>query len=520
MNPDSELVRILTDSDYYTQNLLKIKDKDSETVLLKYTPIQQRVAREQKLRNVYLKPRQVGMSTMHIGKRFARVATIPNWTAVTCAHDDKTTLSLFQRVHFFYNQLPSKLKPKTKYLSKNEIFFPEWNSRYIIFTAGNENGIGRGDTINDIHGSEVSRWPNPDGILSGLLETAPKNAYVDLESTANGAGDFFNTLYDEAKAGLNGYKAFFFPWWWQPEYRLTIQEALDRDVPLGENPKEKDREEEADLVAKYRLDINQIYWRRWKKATLKRQFQQEYPEDDATCFLTTGNLYFDLEVLQTAKRVGELKPISVTDNERFKVWEKPVAGHSYMIGADVAEGVANGDYSAAYVIDVATGKDVASLHGHWDTHNYAGKLAEIGRMYNMALIAVERNNHGHAVLEALIYNLHYPNIYKHKDYDATNAAGEKPGFPTNIKTRPIMLSTMGELMEKAPDLFRDSDFFTECFRFVQKDNGKAEAQDGCHDDRVIARAIVAEVWAHSPRPRQFQAVVGGQRPVAQTYTPR
>jgi hypothetical protein len=161
------------------------------------------------------------------------------------------------------------------------------------------------------------------------------------------------------------------------------------------------------------------------------------------------------------------------------------------------------------------------LHGHWDTHNYAGKLAEIGRVYNTALIAVERNNHGHAVLEALIYNLHYPNIYKHKEYDAKNiTGGEKPGFPTNIKTKPIMLSTMGELMEKAPEQFRDVEFFTECFRFVQKDNGKAEAQDGCHDDRVIARAIVAEVWAHSPRPRHFQAVVGGQRPVVQTYVPR
>jgi hypothetical protein len=488
----------LLDTTNYIETLLVVKTKERKTAPFKLTPIQNRIVREQQLRNIYVKPRQIGVSTLILGQNFARTVTEENFTAVTAAHDAETTEYLFDTIHYFYNNLPPIFQPKTKYSNRRELFFPVLNSRYIVFTAGGKNGPGRGTTVNAMHGTEVSRWPNPDEILSGLMESAPKDARVDLESTANGAGDFFNTTYDEAKAGINGYKAFFFPWWEQLEYRLTIQEALDRNVDITA-PYD---DEETALVDKYGLSVNQIYWRRWKKATLKRQFQQEYPEDDATCFLTSGNLYFDLDVLQNAKRVGEAKPVEISDNGRFKVWERPQPGKSYMVGADVAEGVANGDYSAAYVIDMTTGRDVATLHGHWDTHGYAVKLAEIGNQYNTALLAVERNNHGHAVLSALTYELSYPNIYQHRDYDVKGNATSKPGFPTNMKTKPIMLSTLGRLLEDAPEFFRDNEFFTECFRFVQHDNGKAGAIQGAHDDRVIARAIAGEVWAHG-RSRTF-----------------
>ena len=47
------------------------------------------------------------------------------------------------------------------------------------------------------------------------------------------------------------------------------------------------------------------------------------------------------------------------------------------------------------------------------------RTARLGRLYNGAVVAVERNNHGHAVLEALLHSFHYENIYAHE----TEAAG-------------------------------------------------------------------------------------------------
>jgi hypothetical protein len=423
------MLETLFDTTNYIETLLVVKSKERKTLPFKLTQIQKRVVSEQRLRNIYLKPRQVGLSTLILAQNFARVVTEENYTAVTAAHDADTTEILFDTIHYFYNNLPDKFKPVTKYSNRRELYFPVLNSRYVVFTAGGKNGPGRGVTANAIHGSEVSRWPNPDDLLSGLMESAPKDARVDLESTANGAGDFFNVTYDEAKAGVNGYRAFFFPWWWQSEYSLSRKEAVTYDVDLtGEFD-----EEETALVEKHSLNINQIYWRRWKKATLKRQFQQEYPEDDITCFLTSGNLFFDLEVLQRAQKVGEIEPLEVSDNGRLKVWEYPQEDRTYIIGADVAEGISAGDYSAAYVVDAFTGATVAALHGHWNTHDYAVKLSEIGSRYNDALIAPERNNHGHAVLSSLIYEIGYENVYQHRDYDAKGNARKSRAFLPTLK---------------------------------------------------------------------------------------
>lgn len=481
----------ILDPNEYIETFLVLRTKDKKTAPFLLNPVQRLASQEQALRNVYVKPRQVGLSSWILGQNFARTVTTPNFRAVSIAHDADTSEMLFDRVHFFYNNLPDGMKPVKQYSSRRELSFPGLNSSYLIYTAGGK-GPGLGDTVNAIHGSEVSRWPKPDEIIAGLLESAPKDATVDLESTAYGAGTWFQSLYNEARDNLNGYKAHFFPWWLDPNYTLTDAELkayrLDPNAPAEDDDEER-------LIMRHNLSRDQINWRRWKVSSLKKKFQQEYPEDDITCFLTSGNMFFDLEVLQRAQRIGVQEPIEILDNGRLKVWERPSEWGSYVMGVDVAEGVAAGDYSAAYVIDESTGQDVAALHGHWDTHAYAEKLAELGYRYNTAKIAVERNNHGHAVLSALMYELAYPeeSIYHHKDYDAKGEVSEKPGFPTNVKTKPIMLSNLVQLLQDAPEAFLDHEFFSEGYQFVQHDNGKIGAQQGCHDDRIMAKGIGMEV---------------------------
>jgi phage terminase large subunit len=38
----------------------------------------------------------------------------------------------------------------------------------------------------------------------------------------------------------------------------------------------------------------------------------------------------------------------------------------------------------------------------------------------------------------------------------------------------------------------------ECLSFVRNKRGKPEAQQGCHDDRVMAMAIALQVWKANP----------------------
>jgi hypothetical protein len=491
------MLETLFDTTTYIETLLVVKSKERKTLPFRLTPIQRKVVREQRLRNIYLKPRQVGLSTLILAQNFARVVTEENFTAVTAAHDADTTEILFDTIHYFYNNLPPEFRPVAKYSNRRELYFPVLNSRYIVFTAGGKNGPGRGTTANAIHGSEVSRWPNPDQIFGGLMESATKSAMVDLESTANGAGGFFHNLYTEATAGVNGYRAHFFPWWEQTEYRLSDKEAASYMVDTGRELSE----DETRLMERAGLDREQINWRRWKRSTLKALFFQEYPEDSETCFITSGNSFFETDIVLRAKTVGGRPPIETKDNGNLLVWEQPQPGQDYVIGADVAEGLSDGDYCSAYVLKQSTGEDVAAIHGRWSPHVYAGKLETLAATYNQALVGVERNNHGHAVLTTLINNgTGNCRIYKHRDYDQHGQEQLKPGWPTTSKTKPIMLSGLAKALEDAPENFRDNAMLGECLTFTYHDDGSVGAQSGCYDDRVMARAIALEIWKHPARP--------------------
>ena len=69
-----------------------------------------------------------------------------------------------------------------------------------------------------------------------------------------------------AVAGENEYIPIFLPWFITPEYRRTPPGPLEL------------REEEEKLIEKFRLDEEQLYWRRLKIAEGgKLKFQQEYP---------------------------------------------------------------------------------------------------------------------------------------------------------------------------------------------------------------------------------------------------
>ncbi len=70
--------------------------------------------------------------------------------------------------------------------------FDALDSGYRVGTAGTE-GVGRSETIQYFHGSEVAYWKNADSHMSGILQAVPEEdgTEIILESTANGIGGLF-----------------------------------------------------------------------------------------------------------------------------------------------------------------------------------------------------------------------------------------------------------------------------------------------------------------------------------------
>lgn len=483
-----------------------IRTKDRLFVPLHLNAIQQAYYERRTARDLILKPRQVGFTTLNSALLLGDTLLRPNTYSAIVAQDAPSSERIFGTIRMMWGRLPDCWHTRfpTGLANKDELFWPGLNSRIYVGSAGSVN-FGRGHTINNLLCTEVAHWPHPEDILTAVTQAVTPDGRIIIESTPNGFGNYFHDLWCEATAGQSLYRAHFFPWWWDPDYRVPGPDL----GPLSD--------EEMALRHHHHLDDDQIRWRRQKQRELRDKFPQEYPEDDRTCFLTSGRCCFFVPALldaqqqarQLSSRSVDRLPMKRRSAEGFKevgtinvlpgrltVWRDPERGKEYCIGADVAEGLEGGNFSAAVVLERQSGEQVAELHGHWRPDVFAQILAALGIWYRLADIAVEANNHGHTALQVLCYQLNYARLYYYVDGEA----GSKPrlGWPTNAKTKPIMIDDLAAAVADAAIRLRSCHLIDECLSFVSKDDGVQAAQEGKHDDLVIAAAIA---WQVRKRPR-------------------
>ena len=227
---------------------------------------------------------------------------------------------------------------------------------------------------------------------------------------------------------------------------------------------------------------------------------------------TTGRTVFNGEAVTRrllenvqSKRVGMMEydydGLTIT-NVRFvddpqgyiQIFEEPVEGVPYVIGGDTA-----GDGSDQFVdqvLDNRTGQQVAILRQGFDEDLYAHQTYALGVWYNTALIGIETNFSTYPVKE--LERLGYPKQYVRERVDTyTGNTVEAYGFETNTKTRPIIIA--GFIRAARDDINLVCDQFTlqEMLTFVRSESWKPEAEEGAHDDGIMALAI-----AHYIRPQQ------------------
>ena len=179
----------------------------------------------------------------------------------------------------------------------------------------------------------------------------------------------------------------------------------------------------------------------------------------------------------------------------LKIFEEPIPGHEYVIGADVAEGLKTGDFSVAEVVDTATMKTVARWRGHVDPDRFGEILGALGALYNYALIGVEVNNHGLTTVQKL-RDTFYTNLYKRdRGYDEDF---EEPtsnlGWKTDVRTKRLAIDDLIRVIREGLNEDPDSVFVEEAFAFVRDERGRMNAEEGEHDDTVMAKAIAFQLF--------------------------
>jgi hypothetical protein len=233
-----------------------------------------------KVRALVLKGRQQGIST-YIGGRFYKKTTQSRGTrCFILTHEQEATNNLFAMVERYHEHCPDIVKPNTGASNAKELYFDKLESGYAVGTAGTK-AVGRSQTIQLFHGSEVAFWPNAATHFAGVVQAVPDlpGTEIVLESTANGVGGEFHERWQQAEAGIGDYIAIFIPWFWQEEYRRAVPDGFTLD------------DEEAKYMTAHGLSLEQMAWRRNKIAELKDPllFKQEYPATAAEAFQMSGH---------------------------------------------------------------------------------------------------------------------------------------------------------------------------------------------------------------------------------------
>lgn len=228
---------------------------------------------------------------------------------------------------------------------------------------------------------------------------------------------------------------------------------------------------------------------------------------------TSGICFFDTDALTTydvrrpeyrfdfrSLGEGEKARRQRSATGRIHVYEEPVEGVSYAIGADVATGRGQ-DFSAAYVIRLDEAQLVAEFRAKLDADLFAEQLHFLGRWYGTALIAVETGGgYGDAVIVPLRDGKGarppYPKLHRHVLATRADLPQVKPyGYPMNSHTRPLVLNALAKAIRERALPFLPQALHDECHTFVHRDTlPSPRSQDGCNDDCVFAAAIALEMY--------------------------
>lgn len=424
-------------------------------------------------RVVVLKARQIGWSTIVTAYLFWKAYFHANQTCLVFSKkEDPDALQILANLRFGYESLPNWLRDKGPDLVRLTQTKIEFANRSTVESDAPSDNPARGRTAQLLILDEFGAFPDPENAF-GSVQPAVEFGQFFVIGNADRMHSRFHRLYADAKKGVNNFKSLFYSW--------TV-------VP--------GRTEE---------------WRQLQGTTLTpAQLASQYPNDDEECWVAAGSPVFDPNVVKSKPfHVGEtwrLEDGHLVEDMKgpLRVWHRPMPNMRYGIGVDCAAGLEYGDDSVAVVMD-AYHRVCAVLQGKIGSRELARQVDALGRFYNNALVGVERNNMGAAVIDFLRDEQRYPNLYFRRDLLAVQGQIPKQwGWHTSDESKNLMI---GYLSGKLPEIqVVDSKVLTQLgeYHYVySRDGRKVQMTGSPHDDLVIGLALAAQMVRDIKLPQGF-----------------
>jgi hypothetical protein len=472
LNQQEAMQLLLSDRVLLIETLVKIENKDRQLVPFALNPIQRDMISSSSSRDIYVKPAQVGASSLFICDYLLDCITVPGTVSIIISYDEFITGRLLRKAQGFYNILNNTIPglPTLQHKSTYEKVFEfkrngriEGYSSFYIASARSFD-YGRGEAIHDLLADEYAFWPpgEAEKFVASALQRVPllPNTKVRVCSTPNGEDNEFHEMYMAAKegkeVGKSVYTSHFYPWWMHPEYSMPADSLF---VLPGDDNITSLSTEESNLLKvwqQYELTDEEIYdklrWRRYKQAemsSVRRSgesrflFGQEYPEDDVSCFLAAGDMVYDANLITDMAKKCYPAPVH---NLFADVWYPPEPSVSYLVAIDPGEGKQSESVATVWKFlweadELKEAIHCATMPGFYAQDEMAEKSIVLAKWYNGAMIANE---------DALGFTSHvakYGNLYYRHD-PITGRVGKLIGWQTNTSTKPFMITELGRYLSK------------------------------------------------------------------------
>lgn len=459
--------------------------------------------------NVVTKPRQTGVST-----------TTAAYLAVKAAFAD---VNKPEQIIIIANKFASA-KKFVGLIRQFLSHIPSWvwgeNYDHSKAQEGHIDGKGSTETIKLLNGTIIKAVATSPDALRGwtptylvideaaYVETYAKELYTAsmaslitggkmiIISTPNGKDELYYKVYAGAKSGQNGFNIVHLAWYQDPRYNKELEWYKEDENGVEEVIKEEEYDFQgfADKVtAGYKP---RSPWYKEMCAMLNNDKISIARELDVR-FEGSAGTVVEQEWISYHELVNVYKEEDILlkeHNDLLWLYEEPIAGHTYIMGVDVASGNAD-DFSSIVVIDTVTGHMVLEYKGKIRPQDLAPIVFQYGVMFSSLTVVDTTGGYGDVLilkLEEMEYKFLYYNKGQ-KDYNKKHprATFNKHQLVAGYKIgamRPQIIAKLTEYIENNQFKIRSMRFIAELETFVWV-NGRPDHMSGFNDDLIFAAAL-------------------------------
>lgn len=464
---------------YFVHNYCKIYDSvEKDWIPFHLWPAQEKVLHDihNNQQTVILKARQLGITWLSLCYGLWTIIFRPIASVAIFSRREPEAIYMLgdERLRGIYDHLPPWMKSG---LSVTSDAVREWSLSNGSVTRAFPTSAGDSYVNTLAIVDEADLAPDLNFLMGAVKPTIQAGGKLILLSRSNKKepNSEFKRIYRGAKAGESNWYPVFLPWMSHPSRSAEWYDAQRRDI----------------LSSTGSLD----------------DLHEQYPATDAEA-LSARTQDKRIPPLWLEACFEERPTIRVKGSpslSNLHIYIAPRPGGRYVIGADPAEGNPGSDDSALTVLDLETGEEVASFAAKVEPAVFAHYLAQISTFYNFAPALVERNNHGHSVLQWLDEHARRTRLLLGHDADAP----DKKKRGSREKRKQLKHGWLTSTLGKTIMYTNCTEFFRENARYDRPELGSVKvlhnletfnqltsievatlkAPEGDHDDRATSFAL-------------------------------